>query len=303
MVKCLIRLVFLFVLVLSSCKGGGNKTSDIEVPDSLYNESEPVLEVSDEAMENIVQNVASPVEMAALIKSMDIPFSNEFLSSTKDYDKYASASTKAFNLGIYGADLGYINIYSKQSAVLDYITAIKNLADGINVGQFFDFSTLKRLASNSDDIDSLMYISIHSFNKIDTYLRKNKRGNLSALMMTGVWVEANYLGTQVAIDVRDDKLLQTIGEQKTVLNQLLILLNVYKSDKLISDIIVEFKKLKKLYDEVKITIEVGDPEQVIKDGKLTIIQNERSIVHMEDELLDKIIKQSAEMRNKLIAIK
>ena len=221
----LIISAFLMLILHSSCQSGSHDT-DFEIPDSLYSHENPV-EISEEAMESIVQNIASPIEMAALIKSIDIPYSRDYLASSNT-SKYASLHSKAFVLGVYGADLGYINIYSRQSNVIEYITAIKKLADDLNVGQFFDFSTLRRLASNSQDIDSMMYISINSFNRIDKHLRENKRGNLSALMIAGVWVEGLYLGTQVVKNHPEEKLIQSIGEQKTVLNQLMLLLDLYK---------------------------------------------------------------------------
>lgn len=296
-------LFILPMLALYSCSSGGGGDYIKDVPDSLKNKEAEPLEIESATMENIVQNIASPVEMAALIKSLGVPYSREYLSSTKDIDSYASAKTKALNLGVYGADLGYINMYGKTGSVLDYISAIKSLADDINVGQFFDFQTLKRLSSNSQNMDSLMYISVSSFNKMDNYLREHKRGDLSALMITGVWIEGLYLGTQVAEDNPSEKLSQTIGEQKTILNQLMLILDNYKGDPFIKDIVRDVKKIKHEFDEVRITIEMGDPESVVKDGKLTIVQHEKSIVHMSDEQLASIIQIAEEVRNKLVSLR
>jgi len=303
MIRKLFYIVCIAVAVLFTGCAGGGSNGNFDVPDSLLVEEDEPLEVDSETKDAIVENIASPVEMAALIKSMGVPYSKKYLASTDNLDEFVTSQSKAFNLGVYGADLGYINMYNKQGSVIEYITAIKKLADGINVGQFFDFSTLKRLASNSQNMDSMMYISVHSFNKMDGYLSKNKRGNLSALMISGVWVEGLFLGTQVVKDNPSEKLAQTIGEQKTILNQLLLLLDIYKSDKYVADLIKELKKVKRVFDDIKITIEMGEPESVIKDGKLTIIQNEKSIVHMSEEQLNTIINLSVEVRANLINLK
>ncbi len=290
-------------IMLGSCKSDGSKNKEgLEVPDSVLNVEES-MEVSDEAMEDIVQNIASPVETAALIKTLGVPFSKDYLASADDIEKYATNYQKAFALGVFGADLGYINMYNKNSSVLDYITAIKKLADGINVGQFFDFSTLKRLASNSQNLDSLMYISVHSFNEMDSYLRENKRGNLSALMITGVWIEGLYLATQVAKERPEQNLVQSIGEQKTILNQLMLILENYRGAPYINDVIKNVKTIKDEFDNIKITIEVGEPESVVKDGKLMIIQNEKSIVHISDQQLEAIINKAENVRNELTKLK
>ncbi|NJO68172.1 MAG: hypothetical protein HC830_01890, partial [Bacteroidetes bacterium] len=222
------------------------------------------LPVSNEAMSQVVENVSSPVEMAALIKSIGVPFSQKYLATTDNADSYNTSYSKAFNLGVFGADLGYLNIYSKTTSVMEYITVIKRLAEGINVGQFFDFNTLKRLATNNENIDSLMYISVHSFNVMDKYLQKNNRSNLSALMVAGVWIEGIYLATQVQKDRPNKKLAEHIGEQKNMLSELLIILNNYKKEKYISDLIVDLNTIKAEYESVTISIIKGEPEQVVE---------------------------------------
>ena len=115
-----------------------------------------------------------------------------------------------------------LNIYDKNTQIIDYLTGISKLADGIKVGQFFDFASLKRLATSRENIDSLMYISVNSFNNMDTYLRENQRGHLSALMITGIWVEGRYRATQVAKANPDPVLKDRIGEQKINLNNLFL---------------------------------------------------------------------------------
>jgi len=171
------------MLLVFGCRSGNkgsNADADFDVPDSVVTEGE--LEVSDEAMSNIVQNISSPVEMAALIKALGVPFSNRYLASTDEVDNYNTNFKQALSLGIYGADLGYLNMYNKTTTVIDYLSSIKKLSDALKVGQFFDFTTLKRLATNNTNLDSLMYISVHSFNQMDKYLRENNRSSLSTLI-------------------------------------------------------------------------------------------------------------------------
>lgn len=285
-------------LVISACKNSQKGSDELEMP--VIDGEEAPLEVADETMEEMVENVSSPIEMAALIKSLGVPFSKDYLATTDFVDNYVTSSKQAFALGIFGADMGYLNMYEKTTSVIDYLSAIKNLADEINVGQFFDFPTLKRLATNSQNIDSLMYISVHSFNQMDKYLRENKRGNLSSLMITGVWVEGLYLATQVATKTKNKELSERIGEQKTVLSQLLLILDNYRSDPFIAKLIEDLNLLKEDFKEIEITIEYGEPEAKEVNGELVIIQNEKSIVNISDEQLESITKKTKDIRNKLI---
>jgi len=300
MIKKLVY-VLLAVSVITSCKSGRDRTgeTDFEVPDSVLSEG---LEISEETMQNVVQNISSPVEMAALIKELGVPYSNKYLSPTTRVEKLSTSFQQSLNLGIYGADLGYLNMYNKTSAVIDYISAIKTLADGIKVGQFFDFTTLKRLATNNKNLDSLMYISVHSFNQMDKYLHSNNRSNLSALIITGVWIEGLYLGTQVAKETTNDQLAERIGEQKLTLNELILILDVYRKDKQYAKLLDELQLIKDQYQNVNIKTIKGEPEMIEENGILTIIQNDKSVVEITPDQLTKIINTTEEVRNRLISL-
>ncbi|MFO7938505.1 MAG: hypothetical protein R6U66_02025 [Bacteroidales bacterium] len=296
--------IVLGLLVLGACKSDKQKrglSDDFEIPDSVLYKGE--LEVSEQAMEEIVQNVSSPVEMAALIKSIGVPFSKDYLATTDYADNYNTSFKKALGLGIFGADLGYLNMYNKTGQVIDYISTIKQLADGIHVGQFFDFSTLKRLATNNQNLDSLMYISVQNFNQMDQYLRENNRGKLSSLIIAGIWVESMYLLSGVVEERPDSQQLkEKIGEQKIILGNLMLLLNNYKRDAKFQKIITDFEEIAQLYEGVKITYEKSEPQAVEEDGMLVIKQTDRQFVEMSDELLFQIIEKVKKMRNDIIII-
>ena len=290
--------VWLFILIFFvSCKNIGDNTGEDEfvVPDSIA--ALGPIEITEDAMEDVIQNIASPVEIAAMVNSLGVPFSQKYLSSSVSASNISTNFNKAYKLGVYGADLGYLNIYKKTSSAIDYITAIKQLANGINVGQYIDFDTLKRLASTGHNIDSLMYLSVRGFNKMDKHLRETKRSHLSALIITGLWVEGMYLATQVAKDNNYPEINERIGEQKIILNDLLLILNTYKKDKKFAKLIKNIETVKKEFDKVEITYEQGEPEMVEKDGMLVIIQNETSVVHMTEIQLENIINKIEEVHN------
>jgi hypothetical protein len=291
-----ITALFLFSCQTRKVKESGN---EFEVPDSVI--TAEGMTISNEALEEIVQNVSSPIEMAALIKEIGVPFSTKYLATTDYVDKYNTSFKMAYNLGVFGADLGYLNIYDKSNQVVDYLTAINKLADGIKVGQFFDFETLKRLATSRESIDSLMYISVSSFNNMDSYLRDNSRGHLSALMITGTWVEGMYLVTQVANEKSNPELSDRIGEQKINLDNIMLILDNYKEHEQISEIIESLNELKGLFNDVEITYEIGEPETVEEGGMIMIVQNEKSVVKISDDQLNRIINKTKQIRNKLIS--
>jgi len=304
------RLIYIFILalILTSCKNcTNNKNADqdfeteFNLPDSgeIYDGD---LEISESAINEIVQNISSPVEMAALIKSLGVPYSKEYLASTDYVDNYDTNYKKALGLGIFGADLGYLNMYNKTGAVIDYIKAIKTLADGIRVGQFFDFTTLKRLATNNQNLDSLMYISVQNFNQMDRYLRENKRSNLSSLIVAGVWIESMYLVGEVSKKSPSAELTEKIGEQKIILSNLMILLKNYEKVPEFKGLIDDLNDIQDMYKKVIITVEKGEPEAIEEDGMLVIKQNDKQFIEISDEIKTKRINKISDVRNKIIQL-
>lgn len=292
----------LFGLLATSCGNRTGKDSQFVFPDADTFPISEAEKLSDEAIDDIVRNMSSPVEISAILQSLSVPFSPEYLATTRDVDRLSTNFEKALKLGIYGADLGYLNMYERTGNSVDLLQAIKKLADGIRVGQFFDFETMKRLSLSRTNIDSLLFISVQSYNLIDEYLREGQRGHLSALMITGVWLEAQYLATQVAIKYPDDILKNRIGEQKIILNDIIMLLTPYRtSSKDYTRLCEKMERLRDQYRDIRITYTLGEPEAIEVDGRLTVIQHEESVVQMTDEQLLGIIELTKTIRDDLIA--
>jgi hypothetical protein len=298
----LLIIQIIIVLFIFSCRNSGRKSTEFVFPEA---DSIPVSEaekLSAEAIDDIARNISSPVEIADILQKMSVPFSTTYLASSIDAGKLSTSFEKALKLGILGADLGYLNMYAKTGTAIDVLSSIKKLADGIYVGQFFDFESIKRLSLNRSNLDSLLLLSQKSFNQIDSYLREKGRGQLSALMITGVWIEGQYLASQVLKQHPDTILRNRVGEQKVILGDLLMLLAPYKdSGSDFGSLWKDMQDLMEKYKDVKITYTVGDPVMVEKDGALTVVQTEESKVEMTDEQLNAIIILSGSIRDKLVS--
>jgi hypothetical protein len=294
-------LLLILVFVCFSCRNLSNKTSGFVFPEA---DSVPVSEaekLSPEAIADISRNIASPVEIANLLQQLEVPFSQNYLAASIDAKKQSTNFDKALKLGILGADLGYLNMYEKTGSSLDLLSSIRKLAEDIKVGQFFDFESIKRLSQNKSNLDSLLFISIDSYNQIDKYLRENDRGQLSALMIIGVWIEGQYLATQVVDQFPDNILRDRIGEQKIILNDLLLLISPYcKRDSEFTELCKNLQNIKNEYREVRITYTQGDPISVEKNGRLEITQTETSVVEMSKGQLEGIIDITKNIRNRLV---
>ncbi len=292
-------LLLIAIFLMAACGQRPSENLEVNLDDVDIGE----LQISSETMNDIIQNIASPIEVAAMISALNVPYSTHYLSDPESLSTNTTSFEMAFSLGALSADLGYLNMYEKTGTAVNYLSSINRLADALQIGQFFDFATIKRLATSSSNLDSLMFISVNSFNNMDDYLRDTDRSNLSALMITGVWIEGLYLATQVAVQNSNEDLKSMIGEQKLILNDLLLILNNYSNEEAIANYITDLEVIKGIYDNVKITYEVGEPQTIEKDGMLMVVQSESSHVTMSDETLQKIIEVTEQVRNMHMNIK
>ena len=187
---------------------------------------------------------------------------------------------------------------------MNNMQAIRKLSEELNVQQFFDFQTIKRLATNNENIDSLMYITLQSFNNMDTYLQQNGRSEISALIICGTWMEGMYIATQVLkeADNPNPEIIERIGDQKEVVENLTTMLSYYKNNPQFKTLYDSYNQILSSYDGVTKTIEQGEPEQKVIDGIPVTIQNEISHVEVPDETLEEIILTIEEVRNNLIRL-
>jgi hypothetical protein len=292
-------LIIVLCLLLSAC-GGKSKKEKIDMNALLNEGQETSLEISPESMNAIIESIPSPIEIAMVIKKSGFEFNEKMLNRQENAKFYTTAQDKAFNIGVYGGDLGYINIYEKAYMAVNYLSTIKALADDINIGQFFDFNTIKRMASNNDKMDSLIYLSTVNFNKMDVFLRSQKRSNLSILMVTGTWTEGLYIATQVAKENKNKEITEWVGYQKIIIDQLILGLSAYKNDDYFQKLVTDLKSLKTVYDGITIKYDYHEPESVEVDGRLVIVDKSTSTVNITDAQLSQIANLVTQIRSRLV---
>jgi len=270
--------------------------------DSLSTASEEKPVISDEVLESIFQQIPSPLEISVLLKESGINYNESFLNSTDKMATYNSNFKKAVNLGVYGTDLGYTNIYEQNQDAIFYLNAIRDLSDGLSIGQFFNFGTIKRLATNSRNLDSLLLITTKNFNSINAYLQEQQRSNLSVLLLTGGWVEALHILCQVAEKNPDNQeLIERIGEQKITLESIMLLLSFYSdSDPNIRELTEKMTQLQTIFENIQITQTYAESTLEEVNGIVTITNKSTSSINITNEDVKKISATTAQIRDFIV---
>ncbi|HTJ53377.1 MAG TPA: hypothetical protein VL443_28175 [Cyclobacteriaceae bacterium] len=297
-----IAIIGLILVVLSAC-GPGKKPEDQAFLESLDSAKTEGPTISEEVIGDILQQIPSPLEISMILKESGKKYNVTYLNSADNRAKYNTNYKKALNLGIYGTDLGYTNIYEQNQDGVKYMEAIKDMADGLNIGQFFDIETVGRLATNSKNLDSLLLITTQNFNSINHYLQTQSRANLSVLLLTGGWLEALHVTCEVAKANPGNKELQeTIGEQKIILENIMLLLSFYKeSDQNMASLLNDMDGLKKVFDKVNITYTYKESTFEIVDGVMVIKDNSSSTIQITNEDIVSIKEVVDSIRGKIIS--
>ena len=291
----------LLVLITFAC-GPIKKSDEQAFLDSLDNLTLDAPMISDEVIADIIQQVPSPLEISYLLKDAGTQYDFNLLNTPTNVSNYNSNFDKALNLGIYGTDLGYANIYEENQDAILYLNSIKGLANDLSIGQFFDFGTIARLASNSKNLDSLLLITTQNFNNINGYLQENQRSNLSVLILTGGWLEALHITCQVAEKNTDnEKLIEKIGEQKIMLDNIKLMLGFYTSDPYIADLHKSILKLEKAFAQIEIIYTYVEPTMEEVNGILVVNDNSTTTINITKENVGMIRKEVISIREKIIS--
>ncbi len=292
-----IIIIGLLTGLLISCNSG-KKTDDQEFLNSL--DSTQQVGVDEEVINSILDQIPSPLEISVLLKQSGSKYDASLLNNPDNISKYNSNYEKALNLGVYGTDLGYSNIYEKNIEGINFISSIKSLADDLSIGQFFDIQTIGKLAANNKNLDSLILITTLNFNHINHYLQTQGRDNLSVLLLTGGWIEALQITSQVTAKNPSKELFEKIGEQKIILEQIMLLFSFYTDDANMAGLLKELEHLKAAYEKININYTYKESSMEIVEGVAVIKDNSTTTIDITEQNVEEIRSIVNSIRTKII---
>jgi hypothetical protein len=297
------RILFagLFPLVLLACSSG-NQSEDQAFREALENTAIENQVISGE-VNDILHRIPSPLEISLLLKESGKKYDAQFLNSPDNLSRYNTNHKRALNLGIYGTDLGYTNIYEQSQDGIRYMSTIRTLANELNIGQFFEMETITQLVSNSNNLDSLLLITTQNFNSINEHLQSENRSHLSVLFLTGGWLEALHITCAVAkLNPNNTQLQETIGAQKIILDNILHLLTFYSgNDRNMANLQKDLRALKQSFDRVAITTTYQPSTFEVIDGVMVVKDNSSSTIEIDEAEIESIRAVTQNIRTKIIS--
>lgn len=283
-------------LIFSSC--GGEKPGENEQQELLSHQIDSTSAINAE-FEGKIFSIPSPIQTAILLKQASGTYNPSLVNPSENAGKYSTTYSRALNLGVYGADMGYATLFGQQKESLSYLKALQTLADGLSISGAFDKDFVERFESNMSNEDSLLIIVQDAYRTGDNFLKTNKQKDVSSLILAGGWIESMYFACQLNAQQSNPKIIERIGEQKQSLETLLSILEGYNTNNMNDELLADLNELNELFKEITFSYTYQEPTTNV-EKKLTTL-NHSSSVEMSNELVASITEKISALRNKIIA--
>jgi hypothetical protein len=232
------------LILLSAC--GGNKQENID--DSDENTEGTGLDSQKISAQNVFNTISSRSTIIELTKNANAEYNVQYLSNPDNVSKYALESSRALNLGVYGADLNVASIYDQTQESMLFFKCVSILAKTIGVSDSFDENMGDRMTTNQSNRDSTLSIISQAFKSADETLRKNGRPSTSALLVAGAWIEGLFVACETAKETKNEPIIKEIFLQKESLTNLIELLNSSKINEEAGYVLVDLKEIKAIIE-------------------------------------------------------
>ena len=293
-------LAFLFGGCSSDKKGSSGSSG--ELTEGFNSELDDDLVEKINTAKRIFYSLPSPLETAMLIKTAEATYDESLLNPVANADNYNTNLEMALNLGIYSTDLSYASLFEQTDATLQYINAAKKMADGLEILDAIDESTVQRLEENINNRDIIIDIISETLLNSSSFLEDRGLQSTSAIILVGGWVEGLHIATKLVkpnARLTDNKLVERIVDQKLSLDIVINLLENNQEDIEIQSLLEDIMNLKETYD--KITIEQSEITAV-EDPKtnITTLKSE-SKINITPEVFRELSDKVNELRTRYIS--
>jgi hypothetical protein len=251
-----------------------------------------------EQLKKIFFNIPSPIEMASLIKKEGFTYDKKLLNAAENATKYIGESKQAVNLGIYGADLSYASIFDQKQECMKYFAVAKNLATAMSIDGGINDSLVTKLAEQQENRDSILKIVTGAYADLNGYLKENDRIEVSALVISGGWLEALYLSLTYAEKSNGAAIKTRIAEQKMVLENLLNYYSSFSDKPVLAEMKADLLEIQKVLNQVEITAEKTTVTKA-DDGMMVIGNSGKA--NMKDDTLKSLMEVVTKIRTKYIS--
>lgn len=204
--------------------------------------------VIDQEIEENVYPLPTSAEVIKQLTDMDLGYILGATNPPENRKNYLESYKRSVNLGVYGADLSYTTLYNMQQDVVDYLAALRELANEQNLSKIYDESLYDQIKNNFDNRDTLVSILTDAFDRTYGYMVKSDQANLALLMVGGAWVEGMYLTMAVSESGQHlSGFEKVLLDQKASFDLFLELAQPHLDDPMVTRIVSSIQPIKDVY--------------------------------------------------------
>jgi hypothetical protein len=240
-----------------SCGPGDNQTKN-DLPSTPDAD-----QLSPEAVVNlglVMVNIPSPTLIMASLSESNLKYDPSLINPINKASSYISNYQMAINLGVYGADLGYVSVFNQTQEVLNYFNQVNSMAEKIGVSGVFDkefFDDINSNLGNPDTLDALISLA---FQKMHDNLKTNDRLGTTSITIAGGWIEGLHLALASINETKPKTdLTNRIRNHIYSLKYFIQLLDAFKNSN--SNCTAAYNDFQELYKTLKPYIEKPSLEQ------------------------------------------
>lgn len=276
----------------AACGGDGEESDMTQIV------AEDTTTVQESNEPKVEYSVPTPNELFEIIKIQGGEKKVGLTNSLDNKDNYVDLKAKALNFGVYSADLAYMSCFGIGTEFLMYFKVIEDLGEDLGISGAFDEDIMDRIENNEGDSDSLFAISNDSYYESYLYLEENDKGVELALIMAGGYIESLHIVCQL-VDKYDDKdpVVEKIGDQKLVLENLLDFILEYADDPMVSETMDDLISLSDVFENSMEFEESGTNIDSNEEG--TLILSGGGSFKMTENAFNDISAKVDELRTKI----
>jgi len=234
------------------CDGNDVEVAQEEIQAIQGVVAEPVSELAEFKFHNLMANIPSPLVTYNILQESGAPYYKELSNPLETRSRYTLESSKGQNFGVYMADFGYALLNNDNQKALKYYAAAHDLANDLGFGAVLDAVVNERLVTNFGNTDSAKVLINDAYRAVDTYLRSNDQLKTAGYMLTGGWMQTQYIVLSMLEGSESETVVNHLrGEvykQQLNIANLTSFLVEYQSDPHVASLIEELATVKGAYD-------------------------------------------------------
>lgn len=300
--KIIMLLALLLSFTLSGCNSGAKQDGKKgEAEEEFVSSFDEDAQEKFQTAKRIFYSLPSPVETAQILQKAGATYKEEILNPVDNSNGYITNLAMALNLGIYTTDLSYASLFDQTQITLNYIEVAKKMADGLNILDAINETTIQSLEDNINNRERIIDIISETLLNSNSYLTEKGLESTATIILVGGWVEGLYIATSLVGNesIEDNDIVERIVDQKLSVDFMVNLLEEAKDDPDAQAVLEDVLSLKEIFDKIEIT-QGENTAETDPETNVTILRS-TSENNLTQSVFEELATKVSEIRNSYIS--